>query len=1051
MANESKSINLFINTKGASASIKELQKDYRTLYNELAKLEPESDEFIQKSKEFKKVAERLDEVKKAAKGVSDESKGLSNFKSIFLGTFTADAAMQAGKAIIGFFKDSITASMEFKKSLSELSSITGATGSDLQFLADAAKDTAKEHGVLAKDVVETYKLIGGAKPELLENKEALAAITEQAIILSQAAGMELPAAAKSLTDALNQFNAPAEEANRYINALAAGSKEGAAEIPDITEALLKFGVAANSANVSIEESTALIETLADKGLKGAEAGTALRNVLAKMSAPDSIPKETRKELDALGVDLAKVSNITLPLNERLDELSKIQSNASLLTKVFGLENKNAGQILLENTTRFNELTKAVTGTNTATEQAAINMDNLAGDTEKLTALIDAEMADLGDSFDGVLRGAVQFATDVLKNTEPLKEVFSSIASVVGSVWDSFKHLLSAIIPFNSSANTTGVVMKVIATAFNILFTPTKILAAGVTMLHDAFNILLNKGKEVLNFFGADFKLDPNASIENLKNNLQKNGEEITGSYKKIWQDNKTANDKSNKDIEAANKAAAEQQKRLLEEQHKQEKAMRDQKLKEEQDRQIKLAEEREKQRKQLEKDIEAADKNIHKLLQKSFSDSLEDRIYKLQNQAQEEIALVVGTEEQKALQIELINENLQKDIDKLREEARKKEADAEKKALAEREKEEKEYRDKKYNAEVAANEMQLIMAGNDQDKILEVKLQRLELEHDRELENKNLTEEEKALIDEKFIEEYARLKEEHRARELEQIKTNVSDALAFLNEGVSIISDFLKIKSNKELQGIQNEKDARIASLDAEFAAKRISQEQYDKERKKAEEKAAKDTAAIKTKQAEDDKKAAIAQATISLALGIIKAIPNPLTVAFAALTGGAALAKIIATPIPKFAEGGSTKRAMRGGLPMGRTAMPTVMHGGYVDQPLIAEFGEEGPEYVVPNWMLQDSRIADMVSVMEAIRSGGSMRGFAVGGSTIPADIAAPSSGLNSSSQDTAVFIALVAEVQGLRQDVNSWNTRLEATINYDTLKAADDLVNQIKTDGNL
>jgi hypothetical protein len=71
------------------------------------------------------------------------------------------------------------------------------------------------------------------------------------------------------------------EVSPNIDALAAGAKYGAAAIPEVSEAMVKFGAAAKAANVSVIESTALIETLAEKGLKGAEAGTAIRNVLLK--------------------------------------------------------------------------------------------------------------------------------------------------------------------------------------------------------------------------------------------------------------------------------------------------------------------------------------------------------------------------------------------------------------------------------------------------------------------------------------------------------------------------------------------------------------------------------------------------------------------------------------------------------------------------------------------------------------------------------------------------------------------------------------------------
>ena len=85
------------------------------------------------------------------------------------------------------------------------------------------KQKAIELGVSVKGgataTVEAFKLIGSAKPELLANKEALSQVTEQAILLAQASGLELPDAATRLTDAMNQFGAGSEQAGLFVDTL----------------------------------------------------------------------------------------------------------------------------------------------------------------------------------------------------------------------------------------------------------------------------------------------------------------------------------------------------------------------------------------------------------------------------------------------------------------------------------------------------------------------------------------------------------------------------------------------------------------------------------------------------------------------------------------------------------------------------------------------------------------------------------------------------------------------------------------------------------------
>jgi hypothetical protein len=159
--------------------------------------------------------------------------------------------------------------------------------------------------------------------------------------------------------------------------LANGALFGAAEIPQVTEALLKFGAVANTANVSLEESTGLIEALAEKGLKGAEAGTALRNVMLKLSAPNALPKEAQQRLEALGISFADLQDTSKPFSERLEALKPLLNDNAALVKVFGTENAVAATNLIANTDRIADLTEKMYTQGTASKQAEDRTQTLA--------------------------------------------------------------------------------------------------------------------------------------------------------------------------------------------------------------------------------------------------------------------------------------------------------------------------------------------------------------------------------------------------------------------------------------------------------------------------------------------------------------------------------------------------------------------------------------------------------------------------------------------------------------------------------------------------
>jgi TP901 family phage tail tape measure protein len=89
-------------------------------------------------------------------------------------------------------------------------------------------------------------------------------------------------------------------------------------------------------NVSLAESAALTETLAESQLKGADAGTALRNILLRLSAPEALGREALYYMKEYGVNLETLKNRSIPLAERLKELTKISTDANAMTKIFGV-------------------------------------------------------------------------------------------------------------------------------------------------------------------------------------------------------------------------------------------------------------------------------------------------------------------------------------------------------------------------------------------------------------------------------------------------------------------------------------------------------------------------------------------------------------------------------------------------------------------------------------------------------------------------------------------------------------------------------------------
>jgi TP901 family phage tail tape measure protein len=345
--------------------------------------------------------EKLDsKVKKADQAVGDFSKNVGNYplSNIASGLKNLISAFGVTGGIVAFasaMKGAYETVNTFEQGVADLSAITGATGKDLEYLKNQAIELGQETKGGASAVVEAYKLIASAKPELLNNVEALNQVTEATLLLAKAANMEMPAAATALTDAMNQFGAGAEEAQYYVDALANGAKYGSAEIPQLTEAVLKFGAVSKSSNINIKESVALVELLAENGLKGADAGTAIRNVLLKISAPDALPRRAREEMERLGISFDMLKDKTIPIADKLENLKPLLKDNASIVKIFGLENATAAINILSHTDRLKDLTSKMGEYGTANEQARVRMDTVQNKTGLMKSTYDSLILSIG--------------------------------------------------------------------------------------------------------------------------------------------------------------------------------------------------------------------------------------------------------------------------------------------------------------------------------------------------------------------------------------------------------------------------------------------------------------------------------------------------------------------------------------------------------------------------------------------------------------------------------------------------------------------------------
>lgn len=304
------------------------------------------------------------------------------------------AVAAAGAVGVSLYKAEEHA-IEFEDALSNLSAITGTTGKDLDALKERIIATGKETHTSFKTIADAYTVVGSKMPALLQNQEGLDAVTRSVITLKKASRMSLEDATNSLTGIMNQMGASFFEADEYINVLAAGSKNGAGDIQYLATAFDQCGTAINTAGLSIQQGTALIEMLAEKQPSASTAGVQLRNVLVKLSTASD-----------------EYNPKVVGLTTALQNLSKKTGDTSFMVKMFGAENMAAAIQLANNAVKVRNLTKAVTGTTEAHKQAAIQVNNVAG-----------AWRGLGQDWDN-------FATAIMTSSGPIQ---TAIRGVIGGL------------------------------------------------------------------------------------------------------------------------------------------------------------------------------------------------------------------------------------------------------------------------------------------------------------------------------------------------------------------------------------------------------------------------------------------------------------------------------------------------------------------------------------------------------------------------------------------------------------------------------------------
>lgn len=492
MSDAKRSLKLFIDGSEIPGTVKEIEAEIRKLQKAWKEMEVGSEEYNETASKIKTLKGVLNDHKQSLQDIRQEqqstlSKGVDLFNKYAASIAAVIAAITGVVLKINEFRKLAN---EREDASADVKALTGLDDASVKWLEQQAvrlSTSMTSSGVRIKqsasEILDAYKLVGSAKPELLSNKEALAQVTEQTLILASASGMKLTDAVDAVTLSMNQYGAQANEAARYTNVMAAGSKYGSAAVESVTRSILNSGVAASSAGVPIEQLVGSIETLAEKGIKDEVAGTGLKKFFLTLQtgADDTNPK-------------------VVGLYQALDNLAAKGLTAAEIKKQFGEEGYNVASVLINSTDKVKSYTAAVTDTSVATEQAAIKSDTLSSKIAQARNELNEQGIILAKSLNPaitqLLNGLVnwtRYGVELVKWLNEHREILVPVIAALSSYYATVGMVNTAMLLFNNRFKAGNFIVRKLEIGFGLLRASLKLLTGGIAAAKaelNAFNITM---------------------------------------------------------------------------------------------------------------------------------------------------------------------------------------------------------------------------------------------------------------------------------------------------------------------------------------------------------------------------------------------------------------------------------------------------------------------------------------------------------------------------------------------------------------------------------
>lgn len=428
-------------------------------------------------------------------------------KTYALGSAMTSAGSTLTKSVtlplVGIGTAAVAVGNKFESAMSRVQGVSGATGEELKALTDQALELGSSTAFSASEAAAGMENLASAGFTVEEIMSAMPGLLD----LAASSGADLSTASEIAASAIRGFGLEATQAGHVADVFAEAAARTNAQTEDMGEAMKYVAPVASAMGQTLEETAAAIGIMSDAGIKGSQAGTALRGAMSRLAKPTDA---MCSKMEQLGLSFFDTQGNMLPLNGIVQELetkmaglTQEQRNNALVT-IFGQEalsgilalmDRGSGELV-----NLTESFKQADGA--AAEMAEVMMDNTSGSIEEMMGSIETLAIKIQQVLAPVVTKVVNKITEFINKIGSMDETtlqmivtIAGVVAALGPVLVVVGKLLKLIGSIPTIISTAKSAFTVLSGVIGGISAPVLAVVAAIAVLVAAFATLWKNNEE----------------------------------------------------------------------------------------------------------------------------------------------------------------------------------------------------------------------------------------------------------------------------------------------------------------------------------------------------------------------------------------------------------------------------------------------------------------------------------------------------------------------------------------------------------------------------